>query len=129
MINLGMSGAMDISVYDAIIIGGSIHAGKVQKGIQRFCKKYREILLKMKLGLYLCHMEQGETARRQLDEAYPEELKAHASAVGLFGGEFDFKKMNFLERKIVKKIAGIEDSVSRINGDAIREFAVRMEGM
>ena len=126
LVDLGAGGAVDLSAYDAIIIGGSIHAGKVQKGIQRFCRKHRELLLNVRLGLYLCHMEEGETALRQLEGAYPEELRSHASAMGLFGGEFDLKKMNFIERKIVKNIAKIEDSVTRIDGEAVREFALKM---
>ncbi len=36
---------------------------------------------------------------------------------------FDFDRMNFLERKIVKKVAGVEGSISRISEEAIERFA------
>ena len=102
LVNLKNKRNPDISSHDTIIVGGSIHAGTVQKGIQRFCEKNREMLLQKTLGLYLCHMQEDETAQKQFEGAYPEDLRAHAAAKGLFGGEFDFKKKNFIERKIVR---------------------------
>lgn len=127
VINLKKDGNPDLSRYDCIIVGGSIHAGKVQKGIQRFCGKNRDALLKKRLGLYLCHMEEGDAAQKQFVEAYPADLRAHAAVTGLFGGEFDFKKMNFIERNIVRNIAKIEESVSRIDMDAVHAFAKKFE--
>jgi len=75
------------------------------------------------LGLFLCCMEKGKKAQEQFDAAFSKGLRAHAAAQGLFGGEFDFSRMNFLERKIVKKVAGVEGSVSRISEEAIELFA------
>jgi menaquinone-dependent protoporphyrinogen oxidase len=121
--DLKSDGEPDLSAYDTVIIGGSIHAGKIQGRLKNFMEMRREELLTKRLGLYLCCMFEGETAQKQFEEAYPPELRDHASAAGLFGGEFDFSKMNFFERKIVKKVANIDESVSRINSGAIEEFA------
>ena len=123
LVNLRNKRKFDISRYDTAIIGGSIHAGMVQKRVRKFCENNRETLLQKRLGLYLCCMYEGETAEKQFEDAFEEDLRSHATAAGLFGGEFDFKKMNFLERKIVTKIADITDSISRIDDDAIRQFA------
>ena len=68
-------------------------------------------------------MYEGEVAEKQFDEAYPEDLRRHAAVTGLFGGALLLEKMNFIERKVIKKIAKIEESVSRIDDEAIREFA------
>ncbi len=127
LINLKKDRNPDIACYDTIIVGGSIHAGKIQKDIRRFCESNSYTLLQKSLGLYICHMQEGETAQREFDDAYPEELRAHAVATGLFGGEFDFEKMNFIERTIVHKIAKIEDSVSRIDVEAVRAFVEEVE--
>ncbi|HER42918.1 MAG TPA: flavodoxin [Candidatus Eisenbacteria bacterium] len=116
----------DLSGYDTVVIGGSIHAGRIQRGLRRFLDKNGEILLEKRLGLYLCCMEEGETAVKQFEKAYPERLRIHAAATGIFGGEFDLDRMNFIERKIVKKAAGIEESVSRIDAGTIRDFAGRI---
>jgi len=80
-----------------------------------------------KLGLFLCCMEEGEKANEQFENAYPENLRKHATATGLFGGEFTFEKMNFLEKSIIKKISKISESVSKINEKAINEFAINIK--
>lgn len=123
IINLKKDSKPDLSKFDTIIIGGSIHAGRVQKGIKKFCRMNLDMLLKKGLGLYLCCMEEGEKAQKQFDEAYSEELRNHATATGLFGGEFDLNKMNFFERAIVKKVAHITENVSKLNEEAIHQFA------
>jgi len=108
--------------YGTVLIGGSIHAGQIQKRIRVFCRDHEEELRQKTLGLFLCCMEKGEKAKDQFDAVFPESLRSHAAAQGLFGGEFDFDRMNFLERKIVKKVAGIEGSVSSISDEAIERF-------
>jgi menaquinone-dependent protoporphyrinogen oxidase len=125
-VNLKSAGEPDLSQYDTVIIGGSIYAGKIQVRVTKFIEKHREVLLTKRLGLYLCCMFDGETAGKQFEEAYPWELRDHACATGLFAGELDFSKMNFFERKIVKKVANIEESVSRLDSCAIEEFAQKM---
>lgn len=109
--------------FDCIVVGGSIHAGSIQKGIHDFCLKNKQILMTKKLGLYLCCMKEGAEAREQFEKAFPEDLRKHSSASGLFGGVFDFKKMNFIERFLVKKIAKVDKSVSSLNKEAILKFA------
>lgn len=112
--------------YDTIIIGGSIRAGKIQSKIKKFCLQQAASLKTKRLGLFLCCMEQGDTAQKQFDDAYPEELRQHAMATGLFGGEFNFDKMNFLEKAIIRKVANVTESVSRISEENITEFAQQM---
>ncbi|RQW09249.1 flavodoxin [candidate division KSB1 bacterium] len=112
--------------YDRIIVGGSIHAGKIQRKIKSFCQKNEALLRQKKLGLYLCCMEQGEKAEQQFRDAYAESLRSHAAAIGLFGGEFDFDRMGIFTRAIIKRIAKTEESVSRISYAAIADFAAQM---
>lgn len=113
--------------YDRIIIGGSIHAGQIQKRVKDFCGKNMDILLEKEIGLYICCMEEGATASKQFSEAYPEKLQMHAKAAGIFGGAFDFEKMNFVEKLIVKKVARVKQSTSRIDHQAIKKFSKRMD--
>jgi len=126
IVNLKKNSKPDLSSFDTIIIGGSIHAGQIQKKIKKFCRENLSTLLQKRLGLYLCCMEEGDTAQKQFEEAYPAELRNHAAAAGLFGGEFDFNKMNFLERSIVKKVANIIESVSKLRADQIHQFVATL---
>jgi menaquinone-dependent protoporphyrinogen oxidase len=129
IINLKKNKKPDLSVFDTIIIGGSIHAGQMQGNLKKFCLKNLDSLMKKPLGLFLCCMEEGEKAQQQFDEAYPQELRNHASATGLFGGAFDFDRMNFFERAIVKKVAKIDTSVSNIKEENIQLFAAHLNGL
>jgi len=123
LVNLKKEKNPDISTYTTVIIGGSIHAGQVQNEIKKFCQKNMDRLLRVQLGLYLCCMERGETAWNQFNDAYPEKLRDHAITRGLFGGEFNFERMSFFEKKIVEKVANVSESTSMMDLDAIEEFA------
>ena len=111
--------------YEKILIGGSIHAGHIQRKIKKFCEKYLPELLNKKVGLFMCFMDMAQGAQ-EFDEAYPEELRNHAIAKGLFGGEYLFDKMNFIERFLVRKITGETESKSSLDYDAMDAFADTM---
>jgi menaquinone-dependent protoporphyrinogen oxidase len=126
LVNLKKRFRSDLSAFDTIIIGGSIHAVKIQGKVKRFYREHLDTLKQKRLGLFLCCMEEGETAQKQFDENFPAELREHAAVTGLFGGAFDFDKMNFLQKSIVKKVAGINQSVSKIKEDNIHQFAAEL---
>jgi len=123
MVNLQDKRDFGLADYDKIIVGGSIHMGKVQKAVKDFCEHNADVLNQKKLGLYLCCMEEGEAANKQFNEAFPDDLIAHASATGIFGGEYNLEKMNFIERFMIKRIAKTDKSVSKISEDQIIKFA------
>ena len=118
----------DLDRYDRVIIGGSIHMGEIQKELRRYCERNLQKLLSKRVGLFLCCMYEGDVAAKQFEEAYPAELRAHAAAIGLFGGEISFDKMNSLEKMIVKRVAKIDQDVSKLNNLAIKEFAAALNG-
>ena len=117
------AGKIDLADFGTVIVGGSIHAGKIQGAVRRFCEDKTEALKSKRLGLFLCCMAEGPKAEEQFTASFPPELIGAAAAKGLFGGEFDFDRMNWLEKKIVKKVAKIDSSVTKIKEDNIREFA------
>lgn len=120
--NFKRRSSLKLSEFDAIIVGGSIHAGQVQKKIKHFCNKNQKELSQKHLGLYLCCMDK-EQAQMQFEKAYPEELREHATMNGLFGGEFLFDKMNRIEKYIIKKIIKSDENKSEIDTIAIQRFA------
>jgi len=128
LVNLEGVADPDLSRYDRVIIGGSIHMGEIQKGLRQYCERNLPVLLKKKVGIFLCCMFEGDVAKRQFEGAWPPELREHATATGLFGGEIRFDKMNVLEKMIVKKVAKIDKDVSKLNQLAVREFAQELSG-
>ena len=127
LINLDQSTDINLQAFDTIILGGSIHAGSLNKKLSKHIEKYRDVLDRKNIGLFLCCMEEGEKAEEQFENAFPDYLKSKAIAKGLFGGEFNFEKMNFFEKAIIKKIAKTDQNVSKIKYSTIEEFAKKFE--
>lgn len=113
----------DLTAYDAVIIGGSIHAGNIQRKVKQFINKNHDILLTKKIGFFLCCYREGDEAKMQFEQAFPQDLRAIAKSEGLFGGEFIFANMNVIERIIIKKVAGVAGDHSTFNVDSIKKFA------
>lgn len=112
--------------FDTVIIGGSIHFGKVQKKIRQYCEKNLHLLLTKKLGLFICYMDK----KHEIDEylgSFPTALIQHAHAEGYFGGAFKFEELNFLEKFIVRKKLGHKKSITRIDSQSINQFAILMQ--
>ncbi|MCK5052481.1 MAG: flavodoxin domain-containing protein [Candidatus Cloacimonetes bacterium] len=124
--NLKKIRSIELENYDIIIIGGSIHVGSIPKKLRLFIANNITILLKNKIALFLVCMQKDEIREEQFNNAYPAELREVSVANGLMGGEFCFDRMNFLERVIVKKIAGKSSNISEIDYDAIEDFIKRL---
>lgn len=113
----------EITLFDNIIIGGSIYMGRIQKEVNSFCLKNISELKKKKLGFFICCMSKNEIAEKQIQTSFPEELLTDAVATQYFGGEFIFKKMNVLERFIIKKISKTNKDTSTLSKENISKFA------
>jgi len=122
LINIKSTSLIDLSIYDLVIIGGSIHAGNIQRKIKLFCNKYLHQLLEKRLALFITCFYDGEIAFKQIENAYPELLRKNAISVKIFKGEMLVDKMNFFEKLIVKKVAGISENISHFNKSEIIEF-------
>ena len=125
--NISKDPIPSLNDYDSILIGGSIHAGRIQGKIKKFYTQYMDILLSKKIGLFLCCMEKDKKAWDEFDVVYPEDLKKHAIAHGCLGGEFLFDKMNFFEKFIIKKISGNDETISQIDFEGIKNFSDRIK--
>lgn len=119
---------IDFAQYDKVIIGGSIYMGRIRKEVTEFCSKNINVLKDKKLGLFICCMSDGETAEKQINDSFPAELMEKTITKDCFGGEFIFKKMNFMERFIIKKISKTDQDKSNILNENIHQFAQRMNG-
>lgn len=113
----------DVEIFDSVIIGGSIHAGRIQRKIRNFMKENHNVLLTKKLGLFLCCMNEGEIAKEQYENAFHARLRNVAIAEGVFGGEYLISKMNMLEKIIVKRVSGVTTEKSTLNITSINQFA------
>ena len=118
----------DISGFEAVILGTPVYAGQALNKMKTFCKANETMLLQKKTGLFVCGMEPDKTKQEnELKEAYPETLQKNATTTAFLGGAFQFEKMNFVERMIIKKIAKTTMSVQRIDEEAINAFVAQLK--
>ena len=127
VINLRKNHQFDPDQYDRIIIGGSIHAGHIQRRVKDFCKTHTADLLRRQIGLFVCCMHTGEQAQQQFEFNFPELLRLHSSSNKIMGGAFDFEKMNWFEKIIVKKVAGVTKTTSSIDEQLIHEMVAELK--
>lgn len=115
----------DIRIYNHIILGTSIYAGTPSRKVTQFCHKNQLLLDQKTIGLFICCMNK-EQETEELNKAFPEYLQRLTIPKAVLGGEFQFDKMNFIERFLTKKIAKVNASVSKLRYDAIKEFAEKI---
>jgi len=121
LINLKKGGHIDLTQYQQVIIGGSIHAGGIQRKVREFCQRNMVQLLQMRVGLFICAMNEPEFDN-ELKMSFPELLRNHAISKKVVGGEFIIEKMNFIEKFLVKKISGVSQTISKIDENRVVEL-------
>lgn len=118
IINLKNKQKIDLSNYETVIIGGSIHAGSIQGEVKDFIKENTIALMQKKIALFLCCMDEARE-KEEFDNNYPELIRNHSAYNAIVGGEFLFEKMNFIEKFLVRKISGVNSTVSKLRYDQI----------
>lgn len=122
LVNLVANPSVNPADYDCVALGGSIYAGKTQPELTKFCQDYAETLLGKKLGLFLCcaNIDQVE---QQMATTFDARLLQHAVAREHLGYEFDFGKLNFMMKMIVRAVAKVSKSETRIMNDNMQRLA------
>ncbi len=102
-VNIVKNNNVDITKYDAVILGSSIYVGQIHKELKNYIKKYSNVLLTKKIGLFLsCGFEsQFDT---HLKNNFSEELIQHASLITNLGGRIQKEKLNFAHKILVNMI-------------------------
>ncbi len=118
MISLSNQKKLSFSEFDVIVIGGSVHAGNYSGRLRQFLNKNITELLHTPLAIYTCCMHEAEY-EKQFQNGIPELLRDHSFASINAGGEFLFEKMNLIQKMLVRKITGLNHSVSKIRYEEI----------
>lgn len=126
IIDLEKKEEYNLDHYNTVILGTSIHSGKIHRKMRNFITKNAWILLRKPLGLYLYCMDKSKAAE-QLQQAYPNELKLHSKSCRAIGGEFNFERMGFIKKALVKKKSGSAKSISEIDSSQLDAFIKEMK--
>lgn len=127
IVDLGKNAVNVIADFDQVVIGSPIYAGQISKEVRDFCALNLQALQQKRLGLFACGWQEGESARQQLQGAFPAELFGCAAAADSFGGDMNLEAMNFLERLAAKVIAKVKESASHYSEESVTRFAKSLE--
>ena len=128
MLDLKEQKTIDMDPYDTVVLGGAIHAGRLDGKIRSFSFDHKDQLLKKKLGLFICGMEdKEEEINKQLYLNYPEDLLSHAVAKTSFGGQLLFSRMAPITRWFMQKMSKSKEDIKKIRTNAIKEFAQALD--
>lgn len=123
-VNLEKGEAPDLSLYDTVILGGSIYAGKIQKSLSAYMQKNCEALQKRRLGLFLCAGEEDPAGiQKLLASSFPEELRKKAVMLDSFGGDLYWDKLDFMTKMILRIVVGVKEGYSRLSEAKIEKMA------
>ncbi|NMB96385.1 MAG: hypothetical protein GYA02_07220 [Clostridiaceae bacterium] len=122
VIDLKKTGTPEITGYDIVVVGGSIHVGSVQKQLQEFVKIKEKELLSKNIALFLCCGQQ-ESIEQYFEAAFPKDILNHAFARINMGYAYNFDRLGFLKKLIIKKIAKVDKSIDNIKYENIDQLA------
>ena len=111
-----------LNEYNNIIICTPIYFGRISKKIKQFIKGNKSILLQKNLTLVVVCMNQSEY-NQTIENNFDEEIRNHADIV-YGGGAYHLKKLNFIQRFMVKKIASITDDVEKIEYTNLKNIQI-----
>jgi menaquinone-dependent protoporphyrinogen oxidase len=114
------------AAFDLVLLGSPIYAGAVPAGVTRFCERHRSELLRVRVGLFICCLYEGEKARVQLDAAFPEWLSLHAFGRWALGGEIRLEGLRFFDRLLVRAMGRNLGNISRFRPEDLAPILRRL---
>jgi menaquinone-dependent protoporphyrinogen oxidase len=123
LVDLKRERVKSLAGFDAVIIGGAIYAGKIMRSVRSFCERNRDGLLDRTVGLFVCCLYTGETARTELEEAFPPWLNAHAVIRRPVGGAIHYAELGFLDRYLARKVACITEDIDTVKDEELSLIA------
>lgn len=112
----------DLTESDLRIVGGSIHAGRIQPSVRAFTHRREAELCERPLALFLACMKQDREAEQQFVDAFPGSLRHHAITRALVGGAYYFERMNFIQRWVVRRLTGVTQTEEHLDEGQLTGF-------
>lgn len=129
LLNLRGRGAASRSIdgYDAVALGAPFYAGRWSRRTLAFASAHEAKLMSKRLGIFAIGADPklGDTAAKA---ALPASLSSSVAASAYFGGRFDYARLGFLERLIVKAVSGKAESSSTLDLSPAEAFGTALAG-
>ena len=124
---------------DAIVVGGSLHAGRHQRSVRDFVRRHREALSDRPSAFFSVSLTAAlgdERHQAEIDavvQAFLDEVDWHPDEVATIGGALRYTQYGFLKRFLMKQISrrnGGPTDTSRdyefTDWDRVRAFVKRL---
>lgn len=125
VIDLKNGECKDIDSYDFILVGGGVYVGRLQSEIIKFIEANEECLRNKRVGVFLCCKESEKTAE-YAKANIPDWLFNGLFLLENTGHAIDFKRMNFLEKFLMKSLFRVKESYSELKYDSIARIASKI---
>lgn len=126
LVDLKKNKKVDPAEYDLVIVGGSFVAFRMNAHVRKFVKRNLGKLLEQKAGIFMCGAD--DKWQEEIKKGFPEELLNSAIALGYFGFEMNWDKMNPMVRGMMQKAYKSDEPVSKIDKENIKKFAEELLG-
>ncbi|TLG73839.1 flavodoxin domain-containing protein [Culicoidibacter larvae] len=121
--------AEDLAAAKRVIVGTSIYAGSLNKEVADLLLSKRDLLLQKDFAFFVCGMRDYEESMNFIRESFDPELLQHAQAYAFLGGQYQFDKMNFFEKQVIKMVTKKEgnpvsgkENVSSLSEERLAAF-------
>ena len=125
--DLRRPGRLSPAGFDLVLLGSPIYAGSLPGGVLRFCERHRSELARLRVGLFICCLYEGQKAQAQLDSAFPDWLALHAFGRWALGGEVRLRSLSLLDRLLVKAVVRPAADISRFRPEDLEPVLRRVE--
>ena len=127
--DLRAPGTPALEGFGAVLIGGSIYGGRVQREVSSFCERQQQRLSAVPVGLFICCFFEGEKGMAELNAAFPPWLTAHAFSRELLGGALRLDRLTVPDRLLVRCLMRPPRDVSSVREEAIERLAAAVTGL
>ncbi len=121
MVNLKEEKINDVCSYDVILIGASVYGGNIQREVRSFFDQHKEDLVARPYGLFIAAGNDLEV-KRNYRVYVGKTIYDHAEIREYIGFSYDFSKMNFFEKTIIKKVAKVKENTENLDGEGINRI-------
>jgi len=125
--DINSAAQVELDGYDTIIIGAPVYVGKVAKKLRGFCESNLDVIVKKRVGVFLC-CALAEQAGEALAGNFPKVLLDNAVITKVFGSEARLDKMSFIDKTMIKMVTKGDFSNFKISYDNIDEFVREIIG-
>ena len=118
-----LSEYVSLDDYDGVIVGGSIHAGEIQKPLRTYARRFHHHLAALPSAFFMVCLaaaskrpDAPDDVRRMMQEFF-EDTQWHPKLAVAFAGALKYSEYGFIKKRIMRAIAKREGGDTDMSHD------------